>query len=392
MEYNVFQNNTILDYLNLKQGWELYKFSDLLLDDTKNAKKIKKDQYLEEGKYPIVDQGKSYIAGFSNEVEGLYNLYPSIIFGDHTRILKYVDFPLYIGADGVKLLKPLLEKSQLNVRYLYYFLNTVELPNDGYSRHFKYLKQVIIPLPNINIQNKIVEILDKAQELIDKRKEQIEQLDELVKSRFIEMFGNNNTIFEKWENAIVEEVSEVSVGVVIKPSEYYTEENNGIKTFRSLNVGEMFVKDKDWVYFTKEGNEKNKKSILKEGQVLIVRSGYPGTACVVSKEYEGCNAIDIIIATPDDSKINSTYMCAFTNFPHGKNQILNGQAGAGQKHFNVGSYKKLKIALPPIELQNKFSDFVKQVDKLKFEIEKSLKELEDNFNSLIQKAFKGELF
>ena len=256
----------------------------------------------------------------------------------------------------------------------------------------KNLEGIKIFLPEISRQKKIVEVLDKTQELIDKRKEQIEALDELVKSRFIEMFGDNNTIFKKWKNTIIDEVSEVGVGVVIKPSEYYTEENNGIKTFRSLNIGEMYVKDKDWVYFTKEGNDKNKKSILKEGQVLIVRSGYPGTACVVTKDYEGCNAIDVIIATPDNKNINSTYMCAFTNFPHGKNQIVSGQAGAGQKHFNVGAYKKLKIALPPIELQNKFEEFVKQVDKLKSQMETSLKELEDNFNSLMQKAFKGELF
>ncbi|EOU2112673.1 restriction endonuclease subunit S [Clostridium perfringens] len=285
----------------------------------------------------------------------------------------------------------------IDLKYLYYFLKSRGLLDtiSGSAQPQitrNSLAKVIVRYPEKNLQLKIVRILDKVQELIDKRKEQIEELDLLVKSKFIEMFGSENSIFEKWETVNIGAVSEVGVGVVIKPADYYTDKENGIKTFRSLNVGEMKVKDDNWVYFSKEGNEKNKKSILKKGQILIVRSGYPGTACVVTEEYEGCNAIDVIIATPNNKKINSVYMCAFTNYRHGKNQILEGQAGAAQKHFNVGAYKNMKIALPPLEEQEKFELFLKQVDKLKFEMEKSLKELESNFESLMQGVFKGELF
>lgn len=140
MEYNVFQNNKLLDLVNTKLHWNLYKLTEIFTDDTKNAKKIKKENYLKIGKYPIIDQGQSIIAGYTNEEENLYNNYPIIIFGDHTRIIKYVDKSIFIGADGVKLLKPLLSKDKLSVKCVYYFLNTVELPNDGYSRHFKYFK------------------------------------------------------------------------------------------------------------------------------------------------------------------------------------------------------------------------------------------------------------
>lgn len=290
-------------------------------------------------------------------------------------------------------------KENINNKYLYHYMN--KLQNIIYNKALGCAQPNISPneigeieiyVPSRLEQDKISDVLDIAKDLIDKRKKQIEELDLLVKSKFIEMFGSENSIFEKWETVNIGAVSEVGVGVVIKPADYYTDKENGIKTFRSLNVGEMKVKDENWVYFSKEGNEKNKKSILKKGQILIVRSGYPGTACVVTEEYEGCNAIDVIIATPNNKKINSVYMCAFTNYRHGKNQILEGQAGAAQKHFNVGAYKNMKIALPPLEEQEKFELFLKQVDKLKFEMEKSLKELENNFNSLMNKAFKGELF
>ena len=236
----------------------------------------------------------------------------------------------------------------------------------------KDIAELEVIYPNVLEQKRILGVLNKAQQLIDKRKEQIQACDELIKSQFIEMFGDRNTAKEKWECVKIEEIAEVGVGVVIKPSQYYTSENDGIKAFRSLNVGEMKIKDGDWVYFSKEGNEVNKKSILKEGQLLIVRSGYPGTACVVTEEYAGCNAIDVIIATPNKERINPQYMCAFTNFEHGKMQIINGTGGAAQQHFNVGAYKNMWIAVPPLKLQNEFAQFIQQVDKLKFGMEQNL--------------------
>ena len=80
-------------------------FLDVFEDVTKKGKKIPTDEYLESGKFPIIDQGQAYIAGYYNDTEGLFSDVPAIIFGDHTRVLKYVDCPCFLGADGVKLLK-----------------------------------------------------------------------------------------------------------------------------------------------------------------------------------------------------------------------------------------------------------------------------------------------
>ena len=179
------------------------------------------------------------------------------------------------------------------------------------------------------------------------------------------MFGNENNS-KNWNIAHVEEVADVQVGVVIKPSQYYTDESNGIRVFRSLNIGEGFIKDNDWAYFTEEGHQKNSKSILKENDLLIVRSGNPGTACVVTKKYVGYNAIDVIIAHPNCEKVNPYYLCIYTNMPHGKKQIEEGTGGAAQQHFNIGKYNKLKLMMPPKSLQDEFADFVHQVDKSKF--------------------------
>ena len=200
------------------------------------------------------------------------------------------------------------------------------------------------------------------------------------------MFGNENNS-KKWDIVNVEDVANVQVGVVIKPSQYYMDESNGVRAFRSLNIGAGYIKDSDWVYFTEEGHRKNYKSILKENDLLIVRSGAPGTACVVTKKYEGCNAVDIIIAHPDCEKVNPYYLCTYTNMPHGKRQIEEGTGGAAQQHFNVGKYNKLKLALPPIELQNEFAAFINQTDKSKVAVQKALDEAQTLFDSLMQEYF-----
>ena len=248
------------------------------------------------------------------------------------------------------------------------------------------LTEVKIPLPPLDEQKQIAAVLDKCTAIIAKRKQQLSALDELIKARFVEMFGDESNPF-KWPVICVENVVNVSVGVVIKPAQYYTDAEHGVKAFRSLNIGPMTIKDSDWVYFSYEGHNKNSKSQLKENDLLIVRSGAPGMSCVVPKQYEGCNAIDIIIARPNIDQVNPYYLCMYTNMPHGKRQIEEGTGGAAQQHFNVGKYNKLQLMLPPINLQNEFSCFIAQVDKTKEVVKKSLNRAQLLFDSLMQRYF-----
>ena len=250
-----------------------------------------------------------------------------------------------------------------------------------------YLKTIEFKLPSLEQQTRITRNLSKIDELLLLRKQQIAKLDELVKARFVEMFGS----YPENENAYpvvnVSDIADAGVGVVIKPAQYYVTEERGIKAFRSLNIGEMYIKDSDWVYFSTEGNESNKKSQLHENDLLIVRSGAPGTSCVVTKEFEGCNAVDVIIAHPDLSKVNPWYLCAYINYPHGKKQIEEGTGGAAQQHFNVGKCNNLKVLLPPRESQNQFADFVERVSQQKQTVQQSLEKLELMKKALMQEYF-----
>ena len=360
-------------------------FDEVLKDCTKLGTKIPTSEYLENGKYPIIDQGQNDIAGYYDSDDGLFEYVPAIVFGDHTRVVKYVDKPCFLGADGVKLLCP--ADKDINCKYLFYQLSYADIPNTGYNRHFKWVKSLDFKIPSSDEQNHVVEVLDKVTDLISLRKQQLARLDELVKARFVEMFGS----YPENENAYpvvnVSDIADAGVGVVIKPAQYYVTEECGIKAFRSLNIGEMYIKDSDWVYFSTEGNESNKKSQLHENDLLIVRSGAPGTSCVVTKEFEGCNAVDVIIAHPDLSKVNPWYLCAYINYPHGKKQIEEGTGGAAQQHFNIGKCNNLKVLLPPLELQKQFADFVERVDQQKQSVQKSLEKLELMKKALMQEYF-----
>ena len=287
--------------------------------------------------------------------------------------------------------KNLICSDKIYNRYLYHYLkhNTDYLNSLGRGATFKEISKNIvenieIPLPSLDKQCHIAAVLDKVSDLIAKRKQQLDKLDEVVKAKFVEMFGTELE-FKKWPCCSIGDVADVCVGVVIKPTQYYTDK--GIPAFRSLNIGEMCVKDNDWVYFTDEGHHKNQKSVVRKNDVLVVRSGAPGTACVATEKYDGCNAVDIIIAHPDNQKVNSVFLAAFTNMPHGMNQIRAKTGGAAQQHFNVSGYKSMRLIMPPIELQNQFAAFVEQIDKLKLTIQRSLDKLEVLKKALMQRYF-----
>lgn len=160
----------------------LKNFFEVFDDVTKQAVKIPKSEYLIKGKFPIIDQGKEKVSGYSNSNEGLFTDVPAIIFGDHTRIIKYIDFPCFLGADGVKLIKA--KERNANYKYLYYLLNSIRIPDTGYNRHFKWLKEAKLNLKSNIEQRQIVLILDRIEAIIGLNNRQLIKLNELIKSQF----------------------------------------------------------------------------------------------------------------------------------------------------------------------------------------------------------------
>ena len=266
---------------------------------------------------------------------------------------------------------------KLDQQYLYYYLKSdfalqrIKAVATGSVRDnlkLKMLYEFPINIPELSSQKNIVELLDKIKKIEGVKKAELDYFYTLVKARFVEMFGNPNEI-NKIANAQIKDVASVKVGIVIKPTQFYSDDKTGKCAFRSLNIIPFGVKkNREWVYFTDAAMSENKRTIVHEGDLLIVRSGNPGTCCVVPREYDGCNVIDLIIAHPDNSKILPEYLCAFTNMPHGMNQINNQQHGVAQRHFNVSMYEKMKLYVPKLSMQHQFVDFMIRADKSKVAI------------------------
>lgn len=288
-------------------------------------------------------------------------------------------------------------KDNLNIAYLSYYLNYSDLSSSitGTTRGKltkSALNSIEILLPELEVQNKIVEILDKAQKLIDRRKEQIESLDELVKSKFIDMFGDpylNNKGF------IVETINDVCSSIVRGPfgsalkKEFFVKPGND--TYKVYEQKHAIQKKADigQYYVSKDKYEELKRFECGAGDILMSCSGTMGELYQLPEECEKGIINQALCKFTLNNKILPIMFLMYMKQTIGNLETK----GSGIKNIaSVAYVKSMPVIIPPMELQNQFADFVKQTDKLKFEMEKSLKELEDNFNSLMQKAFKGELF
>ena len=162
----VQKSGLVKKLLTPQKGWATFEFNDIFQKFKYSQKSLQTKDYLEHGKFPIVDQGKQFITGFTNDSNNLI-ICPSeglIIFGDHTLVIKYINFDFVLGGDGTQLL--IGKKGQVTA-FLYYLLDYNKLNSLGYSRHFSMLKEKTFDVPNISKQKEIVKILSKADKLIE---------------------------------------------------------------------------------------------------------------------------------------------------------------------------------------------------------------------------------
>ena len=366
-----------------RENWKYLKFEDAFVDVSKRGKKIPKSNYLSEGRFSIIDQGQNYVTGYSNSSEGLYSDVPALIFGDHTRIIKYVDVPFFLGADGVKLLKSKL--SDVDYKFLYYVLSQLHIIDTGYNRHFKYLKEQIIPLPPLDEQKRIADVLDKASELINKRKEQIRLMDQLPKSLFIEMFGDPVENPMGWEPCSLDTVCCLITDGTHQPPKYV---ERGVPfLFVSNIVNNELVYDTD-KYITRDEYEKLiKRTPVEVGDILLTIVGSYGNPAIIRSTKEFCFQRHIAYLKPNQKLISSVYLHSAFLSSFVKNQIEDKVKGVAQKTLNLSELKNVKIIIPPLSLQNEFADHIKAIEQQMALLQEGLSKMETAYKALMQEYF-----
>lgn len=294
--------------------------------------------------------------------------------------------------------KSFIPGKSVDALYLYFCLKryTPELQVLGNGATFKEVsKRVVeeykIPLPPLATQQHIARVLEQADWLCKQAQQMERELNQLAQSLFLEMFGDPVANPKRWTTIPYADLCHrITVGIVVKPSDYYVE--HGVPALRSLNIRENKIVKENFVYFSEANNVGLlKKTRVYKGDVVLVRSGQPGTAAVVPEELDGVNAIDILISTPIREKVAPHYLAFFFNSSGGKKIVGASQRGQIQKHLNVGSLESALIPVPPLSLQEEFVRQLDAIANVRGNVEANLESMNMTFDSLMQRAFNGEL-
>ena len=289
-----------------------------------------------------------------------------------------------------------IKDNHIELNYLYYFLKSLKIIMQNKSRgvaqnniNLSILKNTEIWVPEKVVQVKIANKLDKVQEIIDIRKKQIKQLDELIKSQFVEMFGDININDKKWDEDILKNNLSVVGGYAFKSSEF---QESGIPILRIGNINTGKFRPKDLMFWKEDETLEN--YAIYPNDVLISLTGTVGkedygNICIIGNDYPKYYLNQRNAKLNLKETLNKEYISYALRVPDIKRRLTGISRGVRQANISNKDIENLKIPIPPIDLQNKFADFVKQIDKQKFEIQKSLEETQKLQDSLMYKYFGG---
>ncbi|WP_420419663.1 restriction endonuclease subunit S [Pacificispira sp.] len=375
----------------MSSNWQQMSFTDVVRDETGGNIKTLQSDFLPSGRYPIVDQGKELIAGYTNDESRLCKAdLPVIVFGDHTKCFKFIDFPFCLGADGTKVLRP---KIDVDERFLFYAMQRIHIPEAGYSRHFKYLKQGSVPLPPLEDQKRIAAILDQADDLRRLRQTAISKLNTLIQSMFYEMFGEalQGDFFE-----FGQAVEEFRYGTSNKSGD------EGLPTLRIPNVigGGIDTTEIKTVEVT--GPELARLR-LRDGDLLFVRTNgnpdYVGRCATFSlsdvadydAEGDWIFASYLIRARLSD-RINPIFAKTYFSSRGGRAAIRERcKTSAGQFNINTESLASLPFPNVPRTDQDRFAEAAITIERNGVPMKRSATKMDEQFASLQYSAFRGEL-
>lgn len=372
----------------MKQGWEILPFENCI-KKVKYTAKIASSDYLTTGAYPIISQEEEMISGYWDKKEDVFAVSsPVVIFGDHTRVLKYVDFDFVLGADGVKILQPI---DCLDAKFLMYFLKSCKIPSLGYSRHYKLLKEISVPVPERAEQERIVGELDCLSGIIAAKRAQLRELDTLAQSIFYTMFGDPITNDKGWQTKKLGEITEQINGLWVGKNPPFVT----IAVIRNTNFTKDCNLDTNNIAYIQVEQKQYSTRKLKCGDIIIEKSGgsdkqpvgRPILFNIEDGEYSFSNFTSVLRVV-DNTLISSKFLHKFLVYIYNQGYTLNMQSKTtGIRNLNFKLYKNMNVPIPPIALQNEFAEKIENIERQKELITKSIKETEDLFNSRMDYYF-----
>ncbi|RGE99290.1 restriction endonuclease subunit S [Catenibacterium sp. AM22-6LB] len=326
---------------------------------------VDSDQYDDSYETPVLTAGKSFILGYTDEKNNIFDNLPVIIFDDFTTSVQFVDFPFKVKSSAMKLLK---NTEQADIKYCYYLLKFLQHTPENHKRQWlSATSQNIVELPTIEKQKNIVMKLDKILEVIDNQNNQLELLDEAIKARFVEMFGDPNIEFKYSSvkfNDLVARMTKGPFGSDMKKDLFVPKGEDTYKVYIQINaiqknqsLGEYYISKE---YF----DRKVSRFELFPNDYIITCDGTLGKYLKLDENMEkGVISPSLLRLTLQNDKINDKY---FENIWDFYMLGLMKKEARNACLVHLPSAKKIgeiSIPVPPLELQNQFASFVQEIDK-----------------------------
>src|SRR3989344_7596110 len=361
----------------MKNSWPTKKISDCTEKLPKKSG-IPLKKYLKTGEFPIIDQGQDFIGGYTDNSVLVYaDNFPVVVFGDHTRAIKFIDFPFAVGADGTKVLKP---KDFLDPKFFYFALMSLDVESRGYARHFRILKEKEIPLPPIAEQKKIEArlegLLGKIREAKCLRAEAQETAKNLLPAELHRIFSQQGSY----------SLIRANKRIVKNPASV---KNYGVAQWEEKELGEICEKisnikwghdtNKDFKYIdltsvsredfsiaeTKEINSKNAPSRAKKvvkADDIIFGTTSPTLMRVTLIPAEFNNHIcstGFAVLRAKKERVLQQFIYYFIRSERFMNRMESVQTGASYPAVSDAKVMETKIPLPPVAEQKKYPAFDK---------------------------------
>lgn len=364
--------------VKIESKWEQVLFTNSIQSINGDKVKIEKYKILDSGKYPVVTQEKeNLISGYSNESNPVTDL-PIILFGDHSCTLKYLDFNFFRGADGTVLLKPskeFLPKYFFNVLYHCAF-DLIENRNK-YERHYKYLQNLYIPQPPLDIQQKIVSEIEALEKQEQKAVEEIRNLNAVISASVVDCKGDKTKISELCEvNPSKSQIKNIDNDTIISFVEMSSVSNNG---FIELKVDKPLseLRKGSYTYFAENDVIIAKITPCMENGKCALANGLTNQIGLGSSEFHVFRS---------NEKINSKFLFTYLNrfeIRKAAEQVMTG--ASGHRRVPISFYENLQIPLPAIDEQKKIVAEIEKIEAKITELEKQIAEIPKQKEKILKK-------
>ena len=374
-------------------AYPTYKLGEVI-DKVTIVFKVKQKEYLADGKFPIIDQGQNLIGGYTNDEKLLVNTeFPVIVFGDHTKVKKYIDFPFVAGADGTKIIKPKKEFFS-EPKLFYYFLHCLKLPDKGYARHFQYLLKSDISIPPLATQQAIVTRIEALFAELDKGVEKLKTAQQQLKTYrqavLNDLLNNGN---DEWKIVKLADICiTVSDGDHLPPKRTTC----GVPFITISDIKNNAIDFSNVSYMTEEYyNSLSDSRKAQKGDLLYTVTGSFGIPVLIDSDTKFCFQRHIGLIRPNPNCVSQKWLYYMMQSPIIYSQATEKATGTAQKTVTLTVLRNFNFPLSPLPTQQRI---VKEIETrleaaeaVEKNIAEALQQAEALRQSILKKAFDGEL-